>query len=356
MYHREHPQTWFCSAQSCREENSEAFAGQHAASSTSFYLFDEASAIPDKIFEVAEGGLTDGEPMIFAFGNPTRAGGKFHRVTFGSERDRWNHRSIDSRQCALPNQRQIAEWVADYGEDSDFVRVRVRGLPPSADDMQFIDSNRVWDAQRRQPQVLLDDPLICGVDVARGGGDWNVVRFRKGFDARTIQPIRIPGEQTRDSTFLVSKLSEVLADQRLGRKVAHMFVDAAFGGPVVNRLHQLGFKNVTEINFGSRSPDPHQANMRAFIWQKLKDWLLHGAISDEQRLETDLTGPGFRHNGRDQLVLESKEDMAKRGLASPDDGDALALTFARSVAPVTVEKKVGFVRPLSLSAGYAPFG
>jgi hypothetical protein len=62
IYQREYPETWFCSAQSCREENSEAFAGQHAANSSSFYVFDEASAIPDRIFEVAEGGLTDGEP------------------------------------------------------------------------------------------------------------------------------------------------------------------------------------------------------------------------------------------------------------------------------------------------------
>lgn len=282
-------------------------------SSTSFYLFDEASAIPDKIFEVAEGGLTDGEPMIFAFGNPTRANGKFHRVAFGLERERWNHRSIDSRDCILPNKTQIAEWIEDYGEDSDFVRVRVRGLPPSAGDMQFIDSERVWEAQRREPQFLVDDPLICGVDVARGGSDWNVICFRRGLDARSIPSIRIPGEQTRDSTLLVSKLSEVLADRRPENKVAHMFVDAALGGPVVNRLHQLGFKNVSEINFGSQSPDPHQANMRAFMWQKLKDWLLRGAISGEQRLETDLTGPGFRHSRRDQLVLESKEDMAKAG-------------------------------------------
>ena len=166
MYHREHPQTWFCSAQSCREENSEAFAGQHAVSSTSFYLFDEASAIPDKIFEVAEGGLTDGEPMIFAFGNPTRANGKFHRVTYGSERERWNHRSIDSRTCMLPNKTQIAEWIEDYGEDSDFVRVRVRGLPPSAGDLQFIDSERVWEAQRRQALFLVDDRN--GRDSVRG--------------------------------------------------------------------------------------------------------------------------------------------------------------------------------------------
>src|SRR5258708_19837397 len=154
----------------------------------------------------------------------------------------------------LPNKAQIAEWLEDYGADSDCVRVRVRGLPPSAGDLQFIDSERVWEAQRRQPQCLLDDPLICGVDVARGGGDWNVIRFRKGLDARTIPPIRIPGEQTRDSTFLVSKLSEVLADQQPGRKVAHMFVDAALGVPVFNPLHQLRFRTLTKLNFAPPSP------------------------------------------------------------------------------------------------------
>ena len=354
LAHRQSPQSWFCSAQSCREENSEAFAGQHAATSTSFYLFDEASSIPDKIFEVAEGGLTDGEPMIFSFGNPTRCSGKFHRVAFGSERDRWYHRSIDSRTCLLPNKTQIAEWISDYGEDSDFVRVRVRGLPPSAGDLQFIDSERIWEAQRRRALCLVDDPLICGVDVARGGGDGNVVWFRKGLDARTIPPIRIPGEQTRDSMLLVSSLSEVLADKRPDRKIAHMFVDAGFGGPIVNRLQQLGFKNVREINFGSRSLDPHQANMRAYMWQRMKDWLINGAIPDDQRLETDLAGVGFRHNNRDQLVLEAKEEMAKRGLASPDDGDALALTFAWAVAPVKVEQSRLPYRP-TWDHGYAPF-
>jgi hypothetical protein len=131
IYQREHPETWFCSAQSCREENSEAFAGQHAANSSSFYVFDEASAIPDRIFEVAEGGLTDGAPMMFLFGNPTRNTGKFYRTTYGSEQTRWKSRAIDSRTCSLPNQVQIAEWLEDYKEDSDFFRVRVRGLPPS---------------------------------------------------------------------------------------------------------------------------------------------------------------------------------------------------------------------------------
>ena len=111
-----------------KRKNSEAFAGQHAATSTSFYFFDEASAIPDKIFEVAEGGLTDGESMIFLFGNPTRNSGKFWKVCFGPDRPRWLHKSIDSRTSALTNKTQIAEWANDYGDDSDFFRVRVRGI------------------------------------------------------------------------------------------------------------------------------------------------------------------------------------------------------------------------------------
>jgi hypothetical protein len=120
-----------------------AFASQHAADSTSFYIFDEASAIPEKIYDVAMGGLTDGEPMIFPFGNPTRSQGTFHRITFGEERKRWNVRSIDSRNCKFSNKELIKEWEQDRGEDSDFFRVRVKGLPPRASDSQFIDADRV---------------------------------------------------------------------------------------------------------------------------------------------------------------------------------------------------------------------
>ena len=192
IYQREHPSTWFCSAQSCREENSEAFAGQHAANSSSFYVFDEASAIPDRIFEVAEGGLTDGEPMMFLFGNPTRNTGKFYRTTYGSEQTRWKARAIDSRTCSLPNQVQIAEWLEDYKEDSDFFRVRVRGLPPLASELQFIDQGRLNLARRRDVhEILPDEPLIAGFDVSGGGAAWNVIRFRRGFDARSRPPIRI---------------------------------------------------------------------------------------------------------------------------------------------------------------------
>ena len=111
MQHLRHPSTWFCATQSCAEGNSEAFAGQHEQTSTSFYIFDEASAVPDSIYEVAEGGLTDGVPMIFLFGNPTRSSGMFHQVCFGSKRNRWDSVVVDSRESAFTNKAQIQEWA-----------------------------------------------------------------------------------------------------------------------------------------------------------------------------------------------------------------------------------------------------
>jgi hypothetical protein len=334
MYHPEHKESWFCALQSSREENSEAFAGQHAADSTSFYIVDEASAVPDAILEVAEGGLTDGEPMIFLFGNPTRNNGKFHRVTFGSERGRWHQVVVDSRLSKFTNKTQIAEWIQDYGEDSDFVRVRVRGLPPSAADLQFIGSDLVAEAQRRTAVCLPVDPLICGLDVARGGMDECVFRFRRGDDAQSFKPIRIPGEQARDSMKLATVAANVLGSLYGGQRVHTMFVDAtggSIGGPVADRLRQLGHSNVIDVQFGGESPDTTYANMRSYMWGRMRDWLKRGAIDQTPHLEIDLTAPGYKHDKRDRVLLESKEDMKKRGVDSPDDGDALALTFAQVV-------------------------
>lgn len=343
MYQVDHKDSWFCAPQSPREENSEAFAGQHAAESTSFYIFDEDSAIPEKIHEVAEGGLTDGEPMIFLFGNPTRSQGHFHKACFGSERDLWHPTIVDSRDCRFTNKTQIDEWIERYGEDSDFVRVRVKGMPPSASDLQFIDSESVYQAQRRDVVMLGDEPLVAGLDLARGGGDENVLRFRWGADARSIKPVRIPGEEARDSMRLVTVVADalgkeyVIGERRL--RVHTLFVDAtggSVGGPIGDRLRQLGHSNVVDVGFSEKSPDPQYANMRAYMWARMREWLRNrGAIDKSADLEVDLTGPGYGADKLDRLVLESKEDMKKRGLDSPDDGDALALTFA---APVGIQR------------------
>jgi hypothetical protein len=152
----------------------------------------------------------------------------------------------------------------------------------------------------------------------------------RGNDARSIPPIRIRGERGRDRNVLIGIAAEVFRE----KKPQAMFVDSAFGAPIVERLRTLGFKQVYEVNFGGPSPNMHQLNHRAYMWAKLKDWLLYGAIPDDENLQTELTGPGYHINQAGKLVIESKRDMADRGVASPDWADALALTFAQPVAPV----------------------
>jgi hypothetical protein len=133
-----------------------------------------------------------------------------------------------------------------------------------------------------------------------------------------------------DRQLLIAKL----ADAMTTHQVDAMFVDAAFGAVIVSRLRQMGFTQVHEVNFGGPPSDMLCANMRAFMWKSMKEWLPRGCIDmKDQRLATDLTAPGFHLNTKNQLVLESKESMQKRNVASPDDGDALALTFAMPVRP-----------------------
>lgn len=329
LYHKSWPESWRVDAQTCREENSEAFAGLHAANSTPFYIFDEASAVPDKIWEVAEGGLTDGEPMFFCFGNPTRNTGRFHEC-FHRHRHRWETRQIDSRTAKMTNKKLIEEWRTDWGEDSDFFRVRVLGKFPRAGDMQFIPTDVVSEAQKRDAgRYLGDDPLICGIDVARGGDDNCMIQFRRGKDAKSEKVYRIPGEKSRDSMKVVSMLTMIL-DRH---KPDVSFIDVTgIGGPIGDRLRQLGY-HVIDVGFGhSADDDKLYDNKTSEMGYRCRQWLMDGgAMPDDPTLETELTTREYGHNDKGQLVVEPKKLMKKRLGYSPDWADALYLTFAQDV-------------------------
>ena len=331
LYHKDSPESWRCDAQTCREENSEAFAGLHSASSTPFYIFDEASAVPDKIWEVAEGGLTDGEPMFYVFGNPTRNSGSFYEC-FNRNKHRWRTRSIDSRTAKMTNKKLIEQWRNDWGEDSDFFRVRVLGRFPKAGDMQFIETDEVQRAMKRSPgRYMGDDQLICGIDVARGGDDNCYISFRRGFDAKSEKTYRIPGEQSRDSMKVVSKIAMVL-DRH---KPDVIFIDATgIGGPLGDRLRQLGY-NAHDVHFGGDADDKKKfRNKTTEMGYRLRQWIYDGgALPDDSDLERQITCREYMHNDKDQLVLEKKEDVKGRLGFSPDWSDALYLTFAFTVPP-----------------------
>jgi hypothetical protein len=347
-----HERTWRCDFNPWSEENAQAFAGAHNQGKRIVIIMDEASEIASVISaEVGRGALTDSDTEIlwFKFGNPTLNTGDFYDCAFGNQRHRWNVYVIDSREVEGTNKEEIAEWEQDYGEDSDFFRVRVRGLPPRAASGQFIDLQTIQDAQRRPVFTLPDDPLVAGFDAAWGGADDNIVRFRKGNDARSIPSIKVKGEFTRNPSVMVGKLADVLSKTYNGDKVAMLFIDSAgIAGPIAQRLRALGHRNIMEVNFGQDSTDPKYAYRRDEMWGKMKAWLQEGgAIDKDPGLEADLSKPILVEDRLQRVKLEPKDVMKKRlakmgaDSSSPDDGDALALTFAMPVLPKEEDQDYG---------------
>jgi len=321
----DHPEEWFCSGQSSREENAEAFAGQHAASSTSFYIMDEASGIPDAIRETAAGGLTDGEPMFFAFGNPTQNTGWFFEACFGKMRHRYWVRCIDSRKCKMTNKALLDEWEEDYGEDSDYFRVRVRGLPPRQADCQFNPSDLVNDAVNRDVVLDIGAPLIVSVDVARFGSNKSIILTRQGKDIRSTPMQKFAGLDTMQLSDHIARHIDLVKPD------ATFIDDAGVGGGVVDRLTQLGYR-VNGINAGSKASDGvRYANLRAEMWDRMREWLRTGSIPADQTLIDGLIAPEYGFNRQNKLQIESKDDMKRRGIESPDEADALAQSFATRV-------------------------
>jgi len=252
----------------------------------------------------------------------------------------WNTRRVDSRTSRFTNKPLLEQWLSDYGEESDFCKTRIFGLPPNASELQYIDKSRVDAAVARQMVPLPDDPLIAGFDVSGGGKAWNVIRFRCGLNGNPdgMNPVRIPGEHDPDRSQRVGICAELLNDKRPGRQLAAMFIDSAFGAAIAERLRGLGFKNVYEVVAGSISPDPHCLNMRAYMWMKSKEWMLLGSLRPDenlpetQQIKTQLCVPGYHINGSSKLVIESKQNIAERGGGLIDDADAFNLTFSRAVA------------------------
>jgi len=325
MSHRDHPESWYCTAQTCRAENSEAFAGQHAADSTSFYLFDEASGVPDAIWEVAEGGLTDGEPMFFAFGNPTQNTGAFYDC-FHSQRHRWNTQQIDSRTVQITNKTMIEEWVSDYGVNSDFVKVRVRGMFPAMSAKQFIsvaDADAALGRHLRRDQYDFAAKILT-CDPAWEGDDELVVGLRQGlrFDVLRVIP-------KNDNDIEIALLLARLEDEHGADGV---IIDIGYGTGIYSAGQTMG-RDWMLANFGSASPDPGCLNLRAFMWREMRDWLKQGgAIPDDKVLHGDLIGPQTVPRMDGVIQIEAKKDMKRRLLPSPNRADALALSFAFPVS------------------------
>ena len=322
-----HIKTWRADLIPWSDNNTEAFAGAHNKEKIILIIFDEASSISDKIWEVTEGALTDENTIIIwlVFGNPTRNTGRF-RECFRRFKHRWKNYQIDSRQVEGTNKKQLEQWVEDHGEDSDFVKVRVRGVFPSASVKQFIgtdDVDRAFGRKLREEQYNFA-PKIIGVDPAWEGNDETAIVLRQGLALRVLATI-----PKNDNDVEMANLVARFEDQERADAV---FIDAGYGTGIYSVGKSLG-RNWQLVWFAGKPMDKGYLNKRAEIWGLMRTWLKEGgAIPKDQVLYDDLIGPETvaRVDGRQQL--ESKDDMKERGLPSPNRADAVAITFAYPVA------------------------
>jgi hypothetical protein len=290
-------------------------------------LFDEGSGIPSVIWPVAQGYFTDKTTHRFwvVISNPRNPSGEFFECFHGN-RDQWNHQTIDGRSVEENDHKLYDNIINQYGADSDQARVEVYGQFPRQGDYQFIARGQVDDAVAREPTPDPGAALVMGVDPARYGDDSAVIAFRYGRDATEIR------FEAYKSCSIV-ELSEHVARAMDKYRPDACFVEGdGVGGGVVDILKGSGFR-ITEVNTGGGAQDKDMyANHRTEMWGRMRDWLPSASIPNHDGLIEDLCAPMYDFTLKGQLKLEPKEKMKKRGHASPDYGDALAMTFSKTIS------------------------
>lgn len=326
--------TWRCDAIPWSKDKAEAFAGLHNEGKRILVIFDEASTIDDVIWETTEGALTDAKTQIIwcRFGNPTRTSGAFFRKCTTPKRNTY-HR-VDSRHISFSNKTQIQNWVDEYGEDSDFVRVRVKGMFPRAGFANFISPELVAQARRRrmQPNDYVAHPKVLAIDPARFGDDQTVVTLRQGL--KVHWQVKMSGFDGFD---IASRVVEWIRDEG---GVSCVVYDAIGNGAELDGvLHRIPNFTPTliPVMWGQPAKDDKQYfNQRSECWGKMRDWLENGQVPDDDDLQDQLCCLDYGYDGKMRIQLQSKKDAKKNGVKSPDAGDSLALSFI----PELIDRKV----------------
>ncbi|MFW5910510.1 MAG: hypothetical protein ACOCUJ_01560 [Thiohalospira sp.] len=189
----------------------------------------------------------------------------------------------------------------------------------------LISPDTVGAARRTAPMPR--GPKVMRVDVARQGADRSAVALRRGR--------AVPLLVARQDSDLMSVAGWVARLYEVHRPDAiHVDGSGGYGAAVIDRLRELGIPGVIEVQFGGSARDKDRyRDKRSEMWGEMAAWMTRGSVSipDDDDLQTDLVAPEHGHDSSGRMWLERKEDMAKRGVASPDKGDALALTFAEPV-------------------------
>lgn len=353
----EAPKEAFAVARTARKEEPEAFQGFH--SDHLLFVVDEASGVEDIIFEVGEGAMTTPGAKTVLAGNPTRTSGYFFDA-FHRHRAHWHPIHVDctdpkavtnpARRAALDA--YAAQMAQKYGAASNIYRVRVLGEFPESEDDVVIPLSWCESAVGREIEPVRGFRTVWGLDVARFGGDRTALAKRRANVL--LEPLKVwQGLDLMQVCGRVLDEFEQLADAEEMRLAdpsfeselpAEILVDAiGIGAGVVDRLRELGLPAVG-INVGETPAAGERfMRLRDELWWKAREWFEarecrlgqgDGEPQPYDGLIGELSAPKYAFTSAGKIKVESKDDMKKRGLQSPDLADAFCLTFAGGVQRV----------------------
>ena len=322
FYYKKNPETWKANAIPWSEHNTEAFAGTHEESV--LVVFDEASKISDRIWEVTDGVFTTRKNIWVVCGNGTRNAGRFYEC-FHKHKKQWLTWNIDSRDCKAANRPYLERLIKQYGgENQDQSRVRVLGLFPRTATRQLISGEAVDKAMAFEAEGWSYLPKVIGVDVARFGENSSAICVRQGRKVYDIETL-----PKQDLMMTAHHVAEVIKRER----PVQIFIDGSgMGAGVVDRLRQLNF-SVVDVNGGNSSLNPRFLNKRAEMWWEMKEFI-EGAceLPKDTRLKDELTCVEYDFTDKGRIRLDRKSDIMEDYGFSPDRADALAMTFAYPIA------------------------
>lgn len=323
----------YATARVARKENPVAFQGFH--DKNMLLVADEASGVDNKIFEVGEGALTTPGAKLILTGNPTQASGYFYDAFRDPEfvKFHWNTEELAKKHPGQHISLKFAERIAaKWGRDGDVYRIRVLGEFPLSDGDAIIPRDWIMAAEGRPVEPTETRP-VWGLDVARYGDDKSALAKRKGNIL--VEPIK--WWEKRDTMQTAGRIVQEFVDAReKGEEPEAINVDViGVGAGVVDRLREQNLP-VVGINV-SESPAIREryTNLRSELWFRARDWferrdcrLPEGGGEVMTDLVDELSGVKFDLKSNGKTAAESKDDMKKRGLQSPNLADAFVLTFA----------------------------
>ena len=350
---------WFATARTAtKPENMQGFHEDHM-----LIVVDEASGVADPIMEAILGTLSGFDNKLLLCGNPNNIEGVFYD-SHNTDRDKWRCHKVSSYDSKRTNKDNIDMILSKYGEDSDVARVRIYGEFPKGSLDSFISLEIVEfakDITIKKETLFHINVGHIGVDVARFGDDSTILFPRIGAKALAFK--KYSKQDTMQTTGRVLKLAkQLMADYPNLKKVMIKVDDTGVGGGVTDRLKEvihddrLPFE-VIPVNNGESSTDDYYANKGTQIWGDIKELLeqnisnsvngLDPAIElpNEPNLIKELSTRKFKMTSNGKIRLESKDDMKKRGVGSPDIADALTLAFYEPpsrVGVISSKAKFGF--------------